>query len=399
MTQFVPRPYQEAAIDAGVNHLLHGKGNGVAVLPTAAGKSIVLAGIAHKLQQPILVFQPTTEILYQNYEKMQSYGYFPTIFSASAGQKQVSEITFATIGSAVNKPGLFKKFKHVLIDECHLAHGKTSTRQSDVGETMYKKFLSHLGMPSMVGLTATPWRLASNSFGAENRFLTRMSGGLWNEVIYVKQIGDLKREGFLADLEYFYHQGIDPSQLVLNSSGTEYTEASVLAAMQAFDYEAKVINMIERLINYGRKSILVFTPFTKQAFDIAKFLPGIAEVVTGETPKEERAAIIGRFKSGETKVVLNVSVLGIGFDHPALDTVIDAAPTMSLSRYYQKIGRGLRPHPSKKSTFILDMVGTSKMFGKVEEFRIIKDYRGKWVVMSGGRQLTNTYIRKPELAS
>lgn len=396
---YTPRPYQTAAIDAGVKHLLTGSGNGIIVCPTGGGKSLILAGIAHKLQQPTLIFQPTTEVLYQNLEKMSSYGYMPTIFSASAGHKQVSEITFATIGSAVNKPDLFKKFKYVLIDECHLAHGKTSTRQSDEGETMYKKFLSHLGMPSMVGLTATPWRLASNSFGAENRFLTRMKDGLWNEVIYVKQIGDLKREGFLADLEYFYHQGIDPSQLVLNSSGTEYTEASVLAAMQAYDYEAKVINMIERLLKYGRKSILVFTPFTKQAFDIAKFLPSVAAVVTGETPKDQRAQTIKDFKEGRTKVVLNVAVLGIGFDHPALDTVIDAAPTMSLSRYYQKIGRGLRPHPSKKSTFILDMVGTSKMFGKVEEFRINKDFKGKWRVMSGSKQLTNTYIRKPEVVS
>lgn len=395
---FTPRPYQAAAITAGVNHFRHGKGNGVVVLPTGAGKSIVLAGIAHELGKPVVIFQPGIEIMMQNMEKMQSYGYFPTIFSASAGQKQVSEITFATIGSAANKPDLFKGFGHVIVDECHLAHGKVSTRATETGTTMYKKFLDHIGNPPMVGLSATPWRLASNSFGSENRFLTRMKGGLWNEVIHVTQIQELKAMGFMAELEYFYHQGIDPTQLVLNGSGSEYTEASVLAAMQAYDYEARVINMIERLLRYGRKSILVFTPFTKQAFAIAKFLPDVSAVVTGETPKDERARIIADFKEGRTKVVLNVAVLGIGFDHPALDTVILGAPTMSLSRYYQQIGRGLRPHPSKKSTFILDMVGTSKMFGKVEDFRVTKDFKGRYVVKSGHRQLTNAIVRKPQFA-
>ncbi|HNU57766.1 MAG TPA: helicase-related protein [Flavobacteriales bacterium] len=153
--------------------------------------------------------------------------------------------------------------------------------------------------------------------------------------------------------------------------------------------------MIERLIRHGRKSILVFVPFVADAQRIASFLPGIAQVVWGDMPADERAKAIDGFKDGSIKVVLNVAVLGIGFDHPALDTIIDASPTMSLAKYYQRMGRGLRQHPSKKSTYILDMVGNSKMFGKVEDLRITKDFRGRWVVMSGNRQLTNKILRRP----
>lgn len=390
-----PRPYQVEAIRAGVNHFRHGKGNGVIVAPTGAGKSIYAAGIAHELGESLLVFQPSKEILEQNKAKMEAYGYAPSVFSASAGEKQVGEITLATIGSVINKPDLFRRFRHVLIDECHLAQSRHNAGAD--GQTMYKRFYEAMGRPRMVGLSATPWKLMSNSFGSENRFLTRMKDSMWDEVIHVKQIGDLKREGFMAEMEYFFHRGIDPARLVLNSNGSEYTDASVRAAMMGADWEAKVINMIERLLRHGRKSILVFTPFVRDSEAVKRLLPpGIAEVVHGELPKQERERIIGAFKDGSIPVVLNVAVLSIGFDHPALDTIIDASPTLSLAKYYQRIGRGLRPHASKKSTYVLDMCGNTKTFGKVEDLVVKRDWKGKWVVMSGAKQLTNVILRKPE---
>ena len=85
MTTFTPRDYQVGAIEAGVNHLLYGKGNNFLVLPTGSGKSLIVAGIANGVTEPVLVLQPTKEILHQNYQKMRSYGHLPAIFSASEG--------------------------------------------------------------------------------------------------------------------------------------------------------------------------------------------------------------------------------------------------------------------------------------------------------------------------
>jgi len=254
-----------------------------------------------------------------------------------------------------------------------------------------------MGHPKLIGMTGTPWKLMTNGLGSENRFLTRMKDTIWNEVIYVKQVGDLKRDGYLADLEYFYHKGIDPTHLVLNSSGSEYTDASIKAAMMGGHWEAKVLNMIERLLKHGRKSILVFTSFVADSERVAKFLPGIAQVVHGDMGKKERDKAIKDFKNGVVPVTLNAKLLGIGFDHPQLDTIIDASPTMSLSNYVQRIGRGLRQHPNKKSTYILDMCGNSKVFGKVEDIKVTRDYKGRWVVMSNGRQLTNVILKRPTI--
>ena len=389
---YIPRPYQQEGIDAGIEHFKSGKRNGVIVAPTASGKSLYIAGIADRLSDPVLVFQPSREILAQNFAKMVAFGHRPGVFSASAGRKDIRHITFATIGSAVNRIEAFKHFKKIVIDECHLADYGTKGEQ-----TMFSNFLNEMGNPTLVGLTATPWKLRTNMAGSQNKFITRIQGGLWKEVIHLTQIGDLLNQGFLSKAEYFFHQGIDPTKLVENSAGSDYTEASVRAAIANCDLEAKVINMIERLLKHGRKSVLIFVPFVENATKIAQFLPGICAVVSGKTPKKERAQTLADFEAGRIKAVVNVGTMTTGYDFPALDTVILARPTKSLSLYYQMIGRVLRIHPSKESAYVLDMAGTSRLFGPVGDFRITKDHKGAWIVKSGDKQLTNSYISPPKV--
>ena len=116
---FTPRWYQTEAIDAGVKFLTESRGqNGLMVLPTGSGKSICIAGTIAKLGAPTLVFQPSKEILAQNAAKYRAYGYSCGIYSASAGEKRMADVTFATIGSVVRKQHLLERFKYVIVDEC-----------------------------------------------------------------------------------------------------------------------------------------------------------------------------------------------------------------------------------------------------------------------------------------
>lgn len=116
------------------------------------------------------------------------------------------------------------------------------------------------------------------------------------------------------------------------------------------------------------------------------------EMVCGTTPMKERDAIIERFKRGQTKVLVNSQVLVVGFDYPALDTVVMARPTRSLAQYYQILGRVLRPCEGKNPWFV-DICGTYEMFGAVEKLKIIdQNGKGKWVIMSGDKQLTNKFF-------
>lgn len=113
-------------------------------------------------------------------------------------------------------------------------------------------------------------------------------------------------------------------------------------------------------------------------------------IVTGETPKKEREAILEKFKDGTIKVVSNVGVLTTGFDYPALDTVILARPTKSLSLYYQMVGRAIRPFKDKDG-WIIDLDGSFRSFGKVSDLRIDLEVQGssRWCIQSLGKQLTN----------
>ena len=106
------RDYQKSASDAAVSVFKSKeKKNYVIVLPTGAGKSLVIANIAARIDGPLIVFQPSKEILEQNFAKLQSYGIFDCgVYSASAGRKDINRITFAMIGSVMKHMSFFKHF-------------------------------------------------------------------------------------------------------------------------------------------------------------------------------------------------------------------------------------------------------------------------------------------------
>ena len=175
---YVLRDYQQKASDAAVSFFNNKakKTNAIMVLPTGSGKSLIIADIAARLDGHTLVFQPSKEILEQNFKKLCSYGILDcSIYSASFGRKEISRITFATIGSVINHPDLFSHFQSIIIDECHLVNPK---------EGMYKTFLELLKC-KVLGLTATPYRLSSSQeFGSMLKFITRTRPAIFNFSIY-----------------------------------------------------------------------------------------------------------------------------------------------------------------------------------------------------------------------
>ena len=388
ITEIQLRDYQKAASDKAVAFFLNPKikHNGLIVIPTGGGKSWILADIANRLNDNVLIFCPSREILIQNFEKMQKICPFDcAVYSASVGQKQIAKITFATIGSAINHMEEFSHFRYVLIDECHLVNPK---------EGMYKTFLSSLKC-KIIGLSATPYRLSSSrDFGSMLKFITRTRPCVFSEVIYQVQISTLLDMGYLSKLNYYPMNPVGWNELNLkvNTTGADYTDKSVVKEYERIDFYGFLVNIVQRLMNpksgVKRKGILVFTRFLKEAERLTWSVPGTA-IVSGETPKKERERILEAFKSGEIPVVANVGVLTTGFDYPELDTIVMARPTMSLALWYQIVGRAIRPHPSKEAGWIVDLCGNIKRFGEVKDLRLVDGGNGKWAVYSNGRQLTN----------
>lgn len=419
------RDYQLEAVENAMGFLF-GKSstNGIIICPTGGGKSWIVAEIAKRLNDNVIVFCPSREILAQNFEKMETV--FPgisSIYSASFNKKEISRITFATIGSVKAHMEDFNHFRYIIVDECHTCNPQGG---------MYRAFFD-CAERKILGLTATPYRLyaslqyldwegkqvfrpkdeekslefdqriASRQIRMENKcilkFLTRMRPRIFHDVIYQVDISTLLQRGYLATLRYFDLSIMTHAALKRNSTGMDFDDDALKAQYDQCNLSTHLINIVRRLQRpkdgRPRKGILVFTRFIEESELLCEYVEGCA-IITGSTPKKERERILKEFKKGKIKVVTNVGVLTTGFDYPELDTVVMARPTMSLALYYQIVGRAIRPHPDKESSWIVDICGNYKRFGRVEDLHL-QQYRSEEYIITGcpdnqETQLTNVYF-------
>ena len=376
MEKITPRAYQQIAIDKCVLHFKEKcKTHGVAVLPTGAGKSVVIAMIADQINEPLLVLQPTKEILEQNIGKYRAIGGVASIYSAIIGEKIISQVTFATIGSIVNNARLFKQFKCVLIDECHVVNSK---------QGMYDFFLNSIPDLCCIGLTATPYRLKTQGNAAVIEFITRIRPAFFKQIIHVTQQQEIKAQGFLSEIIYKKMHEINTENVLVKNG--EYEDVSLLQECRRVKIEDLIIQEIEEA-QKTRKHILVFVPFIETLEKIKAKLPQV-QYVTGMTAKIERETILADFKKGKISILLNVGVLTTGFDFPSLDCIIIAKPTRSLSLWYQIIGRGQRISAGKENCLVVDMCNTIQLLGDVQQLEVVEQ-NGKWIVKQGFRTITN----------
>lgn len=389
-TPFTLRPYQQQAVDAALYAFQSHNCNGLMVLPTGGGKSVIISELAYRLNEAILVFCPSKELVQQDYDKMMAYGITDCgIYSTSVGFKDIRKITFATIGSVMNHLREFERFRYIVVDEAHICNAKSG---------QYKDFLAARSDRQVIGLTATPYRLTSSQdWGCTLKFLTRTRPRIFDKVIYYCQIQDLLKQGYLAQLQYFDLTSIDLARVRSNSTGMDFDDQSLIREFERSGFYDRLAYTTLRVLHpkngRPRNGVLVFTRFTKEADALAATLQGAgvaAASVSAKTPAKEREHIVNGFKSGEIKVVINVGVLNCGFDHPALDTIIFARPTKSLAVWYQAVGRAIRPYKGKDG-WIIDMGGNYQRFGRVEDLTVSLERPNSqlWCISSCGRQLTN----------
>lgn len=379
---FQLRSYQAENVQANLDFFNHQKGNGICVVPTGGGKSVIISETVRQLGEPTLILQPSKEILVQNFKKYIATGNHASIYSASMNRKHISEATYATIGSIVKHPELFQQFRHVIIDECHFVNPK---------QGMYADFLKALGDIRVLGFTATPYRLTSSAtYGAMLKFITRTRPRVFDRVVYSVGIQELVENGFLTPLTYYQIKGFDKSRLKSNSTGMDYDDQYLFNYMKQISFDEKLAKVVRRLHEI-RKALVVFTRFTDEAYHLKKSVEGV-EVVTAQTPSRERDAIIAAWMRGDIKTLANVGILTTGVDYPELDTVVKARPTKSLALWYQCLGRAIRIHPNKKDAWCVDMTDNYDSFGRIEDLRLGTDSKGLHQVFSGQKPLTNVWL-------
>lgn len=384
------RDNQKAAVKACEEFLLQDKPKpAVVVAPTGYGKSILIGAVANLCETSVIVLQPSVELLKQNLEKYESYGNFASVYSASAGQKEIGHVTFATIGSVKDLGKTFRErgVKVLLVDECHASYPPEEG-------SMFRKFIDDLKPTHIIGFTATPFRLKTYGDLRNNwtqlNMLTNGRPTVFKDIIHVTQIQELVRDKFWAKLNYEMLD-FDTSTLRLNSTGAEYTEQSVQRAIIEQGVNENVFKRCKKLIEEG-KNALVFMDSVENAKILAEQLGEKAACVDGEMKKKDRAQIIEDFKNNKIQIVTNQSVLTTGFDKPDLQTVIMARPTNSLALLYQIFGRGVRnpEYPNLKECLIIDFCNNVKRFGKIEDLRVVNKEGYGWGVFNNTHLLTGT---------
>jgi DNA repair protein RadD len=352
---FKYRDYQEKSIEDGIAVLLSNKPKkSILISPTAGGKSLIIAGIVAKLDGNVLVIQPSKELLKQNLSKFLATGSKASVYSASMNSKEIGKVTYATDGSLKVHAFENSNIKYVIIDEAHL---KTQSGSKLI------QFINGIGVKNVLGLTATPIYLKNGADGSQLKMMNRVKGKLFNEICHVTQIKELVEKKYWSPLEYKIGD-IDNSLLEYNSTGSDFTKESLLVNYEENNTEDKIVDFIKG--DKNSKSILVFVPTIEQAEKLAIKIKG-SYTVHSLLPTKERDFVVSGFKDLSIRVVINVNVLAVGFDHPQLDHIITARPTASIAMYYQQIGRGVRIHPTKDKCRITDLSGNVKKFGMVED--------------------------------
>lgn len=385
------RDYQEEAVSTAIKHLKEYQKPFIIQAATGAGKSLIIADICHKIDEPVLVLQPSKELLEQNYAKLKSYGVEDVaIYSASMKTKEVGKFTYATIGSIYKKPELFAHFKYVIIDECHQVNPKNL-------EGMYTKFLTAIGCTNVCGLTATPYRLQQKYFKENGqlfytshlKMINRIHPFFFKKIAYKIETKELIDRGYLVPIKYRADE-VDWSLLEANTTGADFTQESIDRFWN--DARLKKLALTIKMIDENCQRNLIFCSSIRQAQRAVDMLSDMgvgAALITGDTPAAEREDIVDEFRRGEIRHLVNVGVFTTGFDVPELDCIVLARPTMSLALYYQMVGRGVRIDPSNpdKMLRVYDFAGCVRKLGRVETIRVIKEEDG-WkdsVISEAGR--------------
>jgi DNA repair protein RadD len=359
---FQLRPYQREAVNRCLAYFRRRRDPAVVVLPTGAGKSLIIAEMARMAKGRVLVLAHVKELVEQNHQKFESYGSKAGIYSAGLHKKDVRhKVIFGSIQSVANaEASFFKDFSLLVIDECH----RVSLEEDSQYQQVIQKLIKANPQLCILGLTATPYRLGMGwLYNTDEKGTTLTTQDrFFKHCIFQLSLSTMIQNKYLTppikvDIPVTSY---DFSELT--ESGKMYTLAQVEALLKKQKRLTPLIikNIIDITQNYDRQGVMIFSSTIGHAREILSYLPeGQARLILGETDDKERDSIIEDFKHKKFTYLVNVSVLTTGFDAPHVDVIAILRPTESVSLYQQIIGRGLRLHPGKQDCFILDYTGVS----------------------------------------
>lgn len=352
------RPYQQEASDAVIAHLRRSTAPIMIEAATGAGKSLIIADIAHRIHKMtgkrILCSAPSAELVVQNSGKYRDLGEQCSIYSSTAGFKSLRHpVVFGSPLTVKNRISAFNKgdYAMIVLDECDQI---TPTLKAIIDQ-MRK------GNPNLrvLGLTATPYRLGSGYIYRESPD-GRINGEdscrdpYFTKSVYEIGARSLIEQGYLTKpiIGSINADGYDTHGMLPNRTG-KFDAKDVDRAYHGHGRKtAAIVGDIVRQ-SQGRLGVLIYAATVQHAHEVmASLPPELSEIVTGDSG--DRVSILKRLREQKIKYVVNVGVLTVGVDVPHVDTIAILRKTESIRLLQQIIGRGLRLYDGKKECLVLD---------------------------------------------
>jgi len=318
-------------------------------MPTGTGKTYLLTAVidsfvSNNPKEKVWIVAHRRELVSQIDETIKKFH----SYSASNTSSLLSSVKVMSIqwlmrhyDEIEEEPGM------IVIDEAHHALAKT-----------YKEMWERFPKAKFLGLTATPCRLNGKGFM-----------DLFDVLVQSWSVPEFISKGRLATYDFVSIKSNGVTQRLIDSLQKRGADG---------DYQNKEMDMllnkrpsIERLYQsfeeYGkdRKGIVyaINISHAKKIMELYQEYGIKAVAIDSKTPAAERQADIEAFKKGDIQVLVNVDIFSEGFDCPDVEFVQLARPTLSLAKYLQMVGRGLRVAKGKKNCVIIDNVGLYRVFG------------------------------------
>ena len=321
----------------------------MAQMPTGTGKTYLLTAVINSFvsnnpMEKVWIVAHRRELVSQIDETVRKFH----SFSASNTSSLLSSVKAMSIqwlmrhyDEIEEEPGM------IVIDEAHHALAKT-----------YKEMWERFPNAKFLGLTATPCRLNGKGFT-----------DLFDILVQSWSVPEFISKGRLATYDFVSIKSDGVTQRLIDSLQKRGADG---------DYQNKEMDMllnkkpsIERLYQsleeFGKdRKGIVYAINISHAQKITKLYQehGVKAIaIDSKTPATERQQDIEAFKKGDIQVLVNVDIFSEGFDCPDVEFVQLARPTLSLAKYLQMVGRGLRVAKGKKNCVIIDNVGLYRVFG------------------------------------
>lgn len=328
------RPYQADLFNAIRHSISTGHRRIMCVAPCGSGKSILIAKVIQSAalkNNTVLVLCHRREIIDQLTERLAPYP------NATVGMVQ----TITRRISETPEPSI------IIIDEAHTAKSAS-----------YLRILEHFSRSYALYFTATPQRTDGKGFA-----------DIADDMVDSVSVRWLIDNGYLTPFEYYAPKTLlDTSELAVKQG--EYDGKQATAMLDKPKIYGDALTCYRKYAD-GLKTIVYCSSVehsekTAAAFNAAEIS---AAHIDGKTPKQTRADIVRKFRTGEITVLCNYSLIVEGFDVPDAGCVICLRPTQSLIVHIQSVMRCMRIAPGKQRAVILDMVGNYQRHGLPDDDR------------------------------